>query len=254
VNKVATAVQLRFRCAQVRPCRGAVRRRLIRIAGKRVSKERRSAARCKAFQEPQERNRQDAAERLRSVDPQGCGKTQKANQNPAEPWLKTSGDWKANASSETEAPSQARDLVQLARTSLTVVLFFAAFVKVPSRTLAARVFLRSSWDRGLGSKHLHTPWHWRIPEVPERLKILFVAPRIRGDDGRGHGGEGTPTGFQCATHRADRAWYVEFSEIVEPDAKGCVGSRSSPAASCTGQTGVEMEALCAANVGAANHI
>ena len=41
---------------------------------------------------------------------------------------------------------------------------------------------------------------------------------------------------------------VEFSEIVEPDASGCVGIRVVTTASCTGQTGVEMEALCAANV------
>jgi cyclic pyranopterin phosphate synthase len=41
---------------------------------------------------------------------------------------------------------------------------------------------------------------------------------------------------------------VEFSEIVEPDAEGCVGIRVLATASCVGQTGVEMEALCAANV------
>ncbi|MDP2144453.1 MAG: cyclic pyranopterin monophosphate synthase MoaC [Gallionella sp.] len=41
---------------------------------------------------------------------------------------------------------------------------------------------------------------------------------------------------------------VEFSEIVEPDAQGCVGIRVLATASCVGQTGVEMEALCAANV------
>ncbi|MFZ3019667.1 MAG: cyclic pyranopterin monophosphate synthase MoaC [Gallionella sp.] len=41
---------------------------------------------------------------------------------------------------------------------------------------------------------------------------------------------------------------VEFSEIVEPDAEGCVGIRVRATASCVGQTGVEMEALCAANV------
>ena len=41
---------------------------------------------------------------------------------------------------------------------------------------------------------------------------------------------------------------VEFSEIVEPDASGCVGIKVVTTASCTGQTGVEMEALCAANV------
>ena len=41
---------------------------------------------------------------------------------------------------------------------------------------------------------------------------------------------------------------VEFSEIVEPDAQGCVGIKVVATASCVGQTGVEMEALCAANV------
>jgi cyclic pyranopterin phosphate synthase len=40
---------------------------------------------------------------------------------------------------------------------------------------------------------------------------------------------------------------VEFSEIIEPDASGCVGIRSSPRQACR-QTGVEMEALCAASV------
>jgi cyclic pyranopterin phosphate synthase len=41
---------------------------------------------------------------------------------------------------------------------------------------------------------------------------------------------------------------VEFSEIMEPDEEGCVGIRVVASASCVGQTGVEMEALCAANV------
>jgi len=41
---------------------------------------------------------------------------------------------------------------------------------------------------------------------------------------------------------------VEFSEIDEPDAQGCVGIKVVTTASCVGQTGVEMEALCAANV------
>ena len=41
---------------------------------------------------------------------------------------------------------------------------------------------------------------------------------------------------------------VAFSEIVEPDANGCVGVKVMATASCVGQTGVEMEALCAANV------
>ena len=41
---------------------------------------------------------------------------------------------------------------------------------------------------------------------------------------------------------------IEFGEIVEPDAQGCVGIKVVATASCVGQTGVEMEALCAANV------
>src|SRR5664279_2377723 len=41
---------------------------------------------------------------------------------------------------------------------------------------------------------------------------------------------------------------VVFSEIIEPDASGCVGIKVVATASCVGQTGVEMEALCAANV------
>ncbi len=41
---------------------------------------------------------------------------------------------------------------------------------------------------------------------------------------------------------------VVFSEIVEPDAQGCVGIKAVVTTTCIGQTGVEMEALCAANV------
>ena len=40
---------------------------------------------------------------------------------------------------------------------------------------------------------------------------------------------------------------VEFSEILEPDAQGCVGIKVQTSARCLGQTGVEMEALCAAS-------
>ena len=42
---------------------------------------------------------------------------------------------------------------------------------------------------------------------------------------------------------------VAFSEIADPDASGCVGIKVVATARCVGQTGVEMEALCAANVG-----
>ncbi len=41
---------------------------------------------------------------------------------------------------------------------------------------------------------------------------------------------------------------VAFSEITEPDSSGCVGMKVKVTASCLGQTGVEMEALCAANI------
>jgi len=41
---------------------------------------------------------------------------------------------------------------------------------------------------------------------------------------------------------------VSFSEITEADAAACVGIKVVTTASCVGQTGVEMEALCAANV------
>ena len=41
---------------------------------------------------------------------------------------------------------------------------------------------------------------------------------------------------------------VEFSEILEPDGQGCVGIKVIATTTCVGQTGVEMEALVAANV------
>ena len=41
---------------------------------------------------------------------------------------------------------------------------------------------------------------------------------------------------------------IEFGEINEPDALGCVGINVLATATCVGQTGVEMEALCAANI------
>ena len=45
---------------------------------------------------------------------------------------------------------------------------------------------------------------------------------------------------------------VKFSEILEPDAQGWVGIKVATTASCVGQTGVEMEALCSANVALLN--
>jgi cyclic pyranopterin monophosphate synthase len=41
---------------------------------------------------------------------------------------------------------------------------------------------------------------------------------------------------------------VVFSDVPEADAIGCVGIKVITTASCVGQTGVEMEALCAASV------
>jgi cyclic pyranopterin phosphate synthase len=41
---------------------------------------------------------------------------------------------------------------------------------------------------------------------------------------------------------------VEFSEVADPDESGCLGLKVVTSASCIGQTGVEMEALCAASV------
>ncbi len=40
---------------------------------------------------------------------------------------------------------------------------------------------------------------------------------------------------------------VAFDEINEADAEGCVGLRVTATTKCVGQTGVEMEALCAAS-------
>ncbi len=41
---------------------------------------------------------------------------------------------------------------------------------------------------------------------------------------------------------------IAFSEVPEADSEGCVGIKVLATATCSGQTGVEMEALCAANV------
>ena len=40
---------------------------------------------------------------------------------------------------------------------------------------------------------------------------------------------------------------VAFSDVTEPDAAGCVGIKVATTARCVGQTGIEMEALCAAS-------
>jgi len=63
VNKVATAVQLRFDALRSTSLPEDTRRRLVRIAGKRVSKEGIFLIDARRFR-TQERNRQDAVERL----------------------------------------------------------------------------------------------------------------------------------------------------------------------------------------------
>jgi len=63
VNKVATAVQLRFDAVRSPSLPEDVRRRLVRIAGKRVSKEGVLIIDARRFR-TQERNRQDAVDRL----------------------------------------------------------------------------------------------------------------------------------------------------------------------------------------------
>lgn len=63
VNKVATAVQLRFDVFSSPSLPEDVRRRLVRIAGKRVSKEGVLLIDARRFR-TQGRNRQDAVERL----------------------------------------------------------------------------------------------------------------------------------------------------------------------------------------------
>jgi ribosome-associated protein len=63
VNKVATAVQLRFDVSRSPSLPEDVRRRLVRLAGKRVSKEGVLVIDARRFR-TQERNRQDAVDRL----------------------------------------------------------------------------------------------------------------------------------------------------------------------------------------------
>jgi ribosome-associated protein len=63
VNKVATAVQLRFDAAGSPSLPEDVRRRLVRIAGKRMSREGVLLIGASRFR-TQERNRRDAVERL----------------------------------------------------------------------------------------------------------------------------------------------------------------------------------------------
>ena len=63
VNKVATAVQLRFDVRHSRSLPGAVRERLVRLAGKRMTGEGVLILEARRFR-TQERNRRDAMDRL----------------------------------------------------------------------------------------------------------------------------------------------------------------------------------------------
>ena len=63
VNKVATAVQLRFDVRNSRSLTDAVRERLIRLAGKRVTREGMLVIEAGRFR-TQEQNRRDARDRL----------------------------------------------------------------------------------------------------------------------------------------------------------------------------------------------
>lgn len=63
VNKVATAVQLRFDVARSSTLPGDVRQRLLRLAGKRVTADGILVIDARRYR-TQERNRQDATDRL----------------------------------------------------------------------------------------------------------------------------------------------------------------------------------------------
>ncbi len=63
VNKVSTAVELRFDLANAASLPGEVRARLARLAGRRLSQEGVLVIQARRFR-TQERNRQDALERL----------------------------------------------------------------------------------------------------------------------------------------------------------------------------------------------
>ncbi len=77
VNKVSTAVQLRFDVARSPSLPVDVRRRLIRLAGKRVTDDGVLIIQAHRFR-TQHRNRQDAMDRLVGVDPAGLGKSHAA--------------------------------------------------------------------------------------------------------------------------------------------------------------------------------
>src|SRR5512143_10961 len=66
VNKVATAVQLRFDVGSSTSLPGDVRTRLIRLAGRRVNQDGILIIEARQFR-TQERNREDAMDRLREL-------------------------------------------------------------------------------------------------------------------------------------------------------------------------------------------
>lgn len=66
VNKVATAVQLRFDAAASASLPDAVRRRLLKLAGRRVTKEGEILIEARRFR-TQEKNRADARDRLAAL-------------------------------------------------------------------------------------------------------------------------------------------------------------------------------------------
>ncbi len=66
VNKVATAVQLRFDARNARSLDDGVRERLARLAGKRMTREGILVIESRRFR-TQERNRQDARDRLAAL-------------------------------------------------------------------------------------------------------------------------------------------------------------------------------------------
>jgi ribosome-associated protein len=66
VNKVSTAVQLRFDVGNSPSLPGDVRTRLIRLAGRRITQEGVLVIEARGFR-TQERNREDALERLKEL-------------------------------------------------------------------------------------------------------------------------------------------------------------------------------------------
>ena len=71
VNKVATAVQLRFNVRETQSLSPEIRDRLIRMAGKRVNASGRLVIEARRFR-TQQRNREDAMERLVQMIEKAC--------------------------------------------------------------------------------------------------------------------------------------------------------------------------------------